>query len=350
MSRARMNLDGQTQPITGELGSRTLFYREAGAQGAGAASKNAASARTQIGMPPVTVLAAEEIAEAAAACDVVVTAEVLEPDARPHGEQPRPRPRTSEDVSRSLVLSPSRFSGALERVLPASGRKGRAYVPPADVIAGRHTVPRQHDGRLVVLDRQHAAQAAAIRALRHRIAEKGDPRVILVTSAAREEGRTFCAANLALVLAQVHRSRVLLLETDVRGRSLAGVFGIADPPCFLDQLERHKHDLALPWRAVELSTYDLHLIPVAPQPRQGLLRALDGPTIAACLDSLRGSYEYIVIDGPPVGDGPEVPLMEDAVDGLVFTSRAGRAQARSLRHALDQVSPEDVLGVALLDF
>src|SRR5262249_9180121 len=114
-------------------------------------------------------------------------------------------------------------------------------------------------------------------------------------------------------------------------------------------LERHKHDIALPWRAVELSTYDLHVIPVAPVPRPGLLRELDGPVIAACLDSLRGTYEFIVIDGPPVGAGPEVPLLEDAVDGLIFAARADRARAESLRHALDQVSPEDVLGVALLE-
>jgi Mrp family chromosome partitioning ATPase len=326
-------------------GSRTHYYQEGdGTQAGGGATKNPAAARTQIGLPSVTVLPAEE---PAAACDVVVNAEVIEPEEQ--REEPAPRAHTSEDVPRSLMVTPAR-PGTVQRVMPPGGRKGRAYVPPAEVIAGRHAVPREHDGRLVMLDRKRAGQAAAIRALRHRIAERGDPRVILITSAGREEGRTFCAANLALVLAEVHRSRVLLLETDVRGRSLAAAFGLHDPPCFLDQLDRHKHDLSLPWRAVELSTYDLHLIPVSPQPRPGLLRALDGPTIAACLDSLRGSYEYVVIDGPPVGDGPEVPLMEDAVDGLVFTTRAGRARARSLRHALDQVSPEDVLGVTLLDF
>jgi Mrp family chromosome partitioning ATPase len=338
---------GQFQgPPRGEGGTRTLYYQNDGTQAA--ASKNPAAARTQIGLPTVTVLPAPDGADADAARDVVVTAEVVEPYQQ--REEPAPRAHTSEEVPRSLMIAQSRFSGALERVLPAGGRKGRAYVPPAEVIAGRHVVPREHDGRLVMLDRKHPGQAAAIRALRHRIAERGDPRVILITSAGREEGRTFCAANLALVLAEVNRSRVLLLETDVRGRSLAAAFGLTDPPCFLDQLDRHKHDLSLPWRAVELSTYDLHLMPVSPQPRPGLLRALDGPTISACLDSLRGSYEYIVIDGPPVGDGPEVPLMEDAVDGLVFTSRTGRAHARSLRHALDQVSPEDVLGVTLLDF
>jgi Mrp family chromosome partitioning ATPase len=327
-------------------GSRTHYYQEDGAPATGGATKNPAAARTQIGLPTVTVLPAGD--SAAEACDVVVAAEVLEPQEQV-GE-PAPRAHTSEEVPRSLMIAPARGPGPLQRVAQAGGRKGRAYVPPAEVIAGRHVVPREHDGRLVMLDRKRPGQAAAIRALRHRIAEHGDPRVILVTSAGREEGRTFCAANLALVLAEVHRSRVLLLETDVRGRSLAAAFGLHDPPCFLDQLDRHKHDLTLPWRAVELSSYDLHLMPVSPQPRPGLLRALDGQTIAACLDSLRGSYEYIVIDGPPVGDGPEVPLMEDAVDGLVFTSRAGRARARSLRHALDQVSPEDVLGITLLDF
>jgi Mrp family chromosome partitioning ATPase len=275
---------------------------------------------------------------------------VVEPEVTPAQWARPPQRETAQDVPRSMIISPMRPPGPMERIAPAPGRRGRPYVRPAEVIADRHQVPRERDERLVVLDRRMSAQAASIRALRHRIAGKGDPRVILVTSAEREEGRTLCAANLALVLAEVHRSRVLLLEADVRGRSVASLFGLPDPPCFLDQLDRHRHEPNLPWRAVELSTYDLHVIPIAPEPRPGLLRALDGPGVAYCLDSLRGSYEYVIIDGPPVGDGPEVPLMEDAVDGLLFTARSDRARARSLRHALDQVSVEDVLGVALLDF
>ena len=57
-----------------------------------------------------------------------------------------------------------------------------------------------------------------------------------------------------------------------------------------------------------------------------------------------------MIDAPSVSAGPDIPLLEDAVDGLVFVARADRSRAKTLRYALDQVSPQDLLGVVLLDF
>ena len=116
-----------------------------------------------------------------------------------------------------------------------------------------HTVPGGRAWPLVVLGQRFMPQAAAIRSLRHRLVEKGDPRVVLVTSAARKEGKTFCAANLALALAEIRRSRVLLLEANVYHPSLASLFGLRQVPCFLEQLEAHRRDFMAPWKVAELS-------------------------------------------------------------------------------------------------
>jgi succinoglycan biosynthesis transport protein ExoP len=201
---------------------------------------------------------------------------------------------------------------------------------------------------LVLWNPKLLPQAASIRALRHRLAERGEPRVVAVTSSTRREGKTFCAVNLALSLAEVRRSRVLLLEANPYQPLLASVFGVSKPVCFFEQLEQHKQDFLAPWKVTELSTYDLHLL--AADPHSSGLRALEGGTFAHCLDSLRGAYDYIIVDSPSVNSGPDIPLLEDAVDGLVFVARADRSRARTLRYALEQVSAQDLLGVVLLDF
>jgi Mrp family chromosome partitioning ATPase len=238
--------------------------------------------------------------------------------------------------------------GALDRVAPApGGRRARPTVPPAEIVAHKHTVPSGRAWPLVVLGQRFMPQAAAIRSLRHRLAEKGDPRAVLITSAGRREGKTFCAANLALALAEIRRSRVLLLEANLYHPSLASLFGINKHACFLEQLELHKRDFTAPWKVTELSTHDLHLLAI--DTRSEKVRGLEGATFTNSLDSLRGTYDYIIVDGPPVNAGPDVPLLEDAVDGIVFTARADSARARALKYAIDQVSPQDLLGVVLMD-
>jgi Mrp family chromosome partitioning ATPase len=328
-----------------------------------AAPKSGVGSRTRIGLPPVTVLPSQRRRETPQHDDgssgdrgglssvPVDPPRVLSRETVLMGAAPKPEP--GSDRPQSLVVSRVRVEGAaLVPSLPPSpavrGRKARPTVPAAEVTATRHTVPSERKWPLVLLNPKLLPQAAAIRSLRHRLADRGEPRVVAITSPSRREGKTFCAVNLALSLAEVRRSRVLLLEANPYQPALASIFGLTKHVCFFEQLEAHKKDFLAPWRVAELSTYDLHLLAV--DPRSNKLRALEGGSFAHCLDSLRGAYDYIVIDSPSVSAGPDIPLLEDAVDGLVFVTRADRSRAKTLRYALDQVSPQDLLGVVLLDF
>jgi Mrp family chromosome partitioning ATPase len=318
--------------------------------------KSGVGSRTRIGLPPVTVLPgkrretppeSESERGGLTALPGVEPARVLSRETVLMGAAPKPE---GSDRPQALVVSQRVRveNAAVVPAMPPRGGKARPSVPAAEVSASRHTVPSERKWPLVLLNPKLLPQAASIRSLRHRLAERGEPRVVAVTSAARREGKTFCAVNLALSLAEVRRSRVLLLEANSYQPSLASVFGLTKHVCFFDQLEAHKKDFLAPWKVTELSTYDLHLLAV--EPRSSKLRALEGGTFAHCLDSLRGAYDYIVIDAPSVSSGPDIPLLEDAVDGLVFVARADRSRARTLRYALEQVSPQDLLGVVLLDF
>jgi Mrp family chromosome partitioning ATPase len=330
-----------------------------------AAPKSGVGSRTRIGLPPVTVLPGQRRRETpqhdsgdsssnergGLSSVPVDPPRVLSRETVLMGAAPKPE--AGSERPQSLVVSRVRVEGAA--LVPAlspspavRGRKARPTVPAAEVTATRHTVPSERKWPLVLLNPRLLPQAAAIRSLRHRLADRGEPRVVAVTSATRREGKTFCAVNLALSLAEVRRSRVLLLEANPYQPALASIFGLHKHPCFFEQLEAHKKDFLAPWRVAELSTYDLHVLAV--DPRSNKLRALEGGSFAHCLDSLRGAYDYIVIDAPSVSAGPDIPLLEDAVDGLVFVTRADRSRAKTLRYALDQVSPQDLLGVVRLDF
>src|SRR5262249_22308733 len=119
-------------------------------------------------------------------------------------------------------------------LIPASRRRdivplfeeGRGGVPAplGDVIVNRHPLPHVLHPDLVMLPRRESPRAARFRALRHRMAERGDPRPILVTSARAGEGKPFVAPTLALALAELRRSRVLLVDGHVGHPELARRF------------------------------------------------------------------------------------------------------------------------------
>lgn len=218
-----------------------------------------------------------------------------------------------------------------------------------DVTLKHHDLPATLDPRLFVLADPRGSHAAAIRALRHRLVERGNPRCVLVTSASPGEGKTLVAANLALALAEPRRHRVLLLEANARAPSLARLFGIGldQPSDLLGQLAGHRKEPEAPWTVIALEPPRLHVLAIDPAAAESM--ALDAPLLARAVRRLRALYDYVVIDGPPVIGGPEVDLLADATDGVLVTAQERRSRARHVREALEHVAPTAVLGLVMLE-
>src|SRR5262245_4430490 len=104
-------------------------------------------------------------------------------------------------------------------------------------------------------------QAESYRALRHRLAEDGDPRIVLITSPMTGEGKSVVSANLALAVAELGRHRVLLLEANPRHPSLARAFGIAEPARGARETSEGS------WSVTDLASGGLHLGAVATDAR-----------------------------------------------------------------------------------
>lgn len=220
---------------------------------------------------------------------------------------------------------------------------------PAAVPARIHRVhgalPTTTDRRAEFLGNPLSPRSGAFRILRHRIAERGDPRVLLVTSANDGEGKTTCALNLALALCESGRYRVLLVEANTRRPALATVLNMDVSLCWLEQLAHHHQIPDAPWTVVELHNLDFLLARERPTPPA----PMHGPTVTAALDSLRVAYDFVVVDTSAVLTGLDVPILEDACDGIVLCARARRSRGRAVRKALEHVTAEHVLGTVLVD-
>jgi Mrp family chromosome partitioning ATPase len=203
------------------------------------------------------------------------------------------------------------------------------------------------DPRLVMIRSPYSRGADAYRALRHRLSSGGDPRIIAVTSAGPGEGKTTCAINLAAVLREGARGRVLLCEANMRAPRVAAMLGFAPPECFGTQLARHRRAPLDPWIAVE-QIAPLHVMAVDPYNNQPPL--LDPVAFSIAMDRLRmAGYDYVVVDTPPVLGSADVNMITDSVDGVLFTMLARKTSGKRLRQAIEQLGPATVVGSVLLD-
>jgi Mrp family chromosome partitioning ATPase len=172
--------------------------------------------------------------------------------------------------------------------------------------------------------------------------------VVAVSSAEPGDGKTTCAANLALALAEGGRARVLLIEANLRSPQLAPLFGVVPSACFARQLDHHRLHPEAPWSVVDLHPSSLHL--AALKPGDESRPPLDGAAFALAIQMLRqAGYDYVVLDAPPVLGSGDIHAIEDAADGVLLVARAGRSSSRALRRAVDEVSPAKLLGVGLLE-
>ena len=211
-----------------------------------------------------------------------------------------------------------------------------------------HEISGDYDDRLVLLHSPESARAAAYRVLRHKVTSAGKPRAILVTSPGPGEGKTPCAINLALALAEAGRSKVLLIEANLRSPQLAHTFGFSPPECLASQLASHRDKPLLPWKVVSVTPGNLHVGALDPMVEHS--NVFDSTAFSIAMERFRSAdYEHIVIDGPQVIGSAEVNLMQDSCDCVLFTGVAGKASARALRQSAEQLAPTEILGFAMID-
>lgn len=197
------------------------------------------------------------------------------------------------------------------------------------------------ESRLVALaapDSPAAEQFRVLHARLLRLAARRPLRVVAVTSAARREGRTTTAANLALTAALEGRP-TLLVEADLHRPSLGALLGLAPRAGLADVLDG----------TAELGQAIAHVGPLAVllagEPRDAAA-ALRSPRAPAIVDQLRAAYELVVMDAPPALAFTDGDRLAASADAALLVVRAGATPRQVVRLALDALG-DRAAGVVL---
>jgi protein-tyrosine kinase len=199
------------------------------------------------------------------------------------------------------------------------------------------------ESRLVAVGAPDSAAAEQFRVLHARLAQLGTRRplrVVAVTSAARGEGRTTVAANLALTAAQEGRA-TLLLEADLRRPSLARLFGLA-PRAGLAEVLDGAAELGQAIARVGA----LSVLCAGGAPEGSALQRT--PRAASVMEQLRAEFDLVVVDAPPALAFSDGDRLAGAADGAILVVRAGMTPRQVVRLALETLG-ERVAGVVLND-
>ncbi|HWY57442.1 MAG TPA: polysaccharide biosynthesis tyrosine autokinase [Terriglobales bacterium] len=187
---------------------------------------------------------------------------------------------------------------------------------------------------LVTKSRPRSQMAESYRALRTSLLltfAGGPPKVILITSALPEEGKTTTSVNSAIVLAQ-KGTRVLLIDADLRRPSIHKTLGMG-PKLGLSNVLTGTATLQ---QAIIPSTIlpELFILPAGtPPPNPAELLA--STKMKDVLEELRKDYDHVVIDSPPTLSVTDAVVISTSADAVVLVIRSGHTTKPALRRARD---------------
>ena len=179
------------------------------------------------------------------------------------------------------------------------------------------------------------------------------PKVMVLTSAGPGEGKSTMVSNLGIAIAEIGQ-KVLLIDADMRKPRLHDIFGKSNERGLSDLLRESKQKNgtgSLEGLIHETDVPGLFLLTSGPAATTAT-NLLYGPQLPMILKQLRGEFETILIDTPPMLQIPDARVVGRVADRVILVVRAGKT-TRDAAIAARQRFSEDgtqVLGTILNDW
>ncbi len=242
---------------------------------------------------------------------------------------------------------------ALNTRVISSDQAGRASSLPLLAI-----LPRLSQGDLTGSISRDSPYIEGIETLRASLihgASTPSKKVLLLTSALANEGKSTVTAGLAVVLAQ-HGARVLLVDCDLRHGNLASQFGLASSMGLTSVLQGQAN--------FDSAVQTVTVVPGIPL-SSGLDVLVSGPPVStraalllgstqmqAMITSARERFDYVILNGPPALGLSDVLNVGRLSDSVLFVIRSKAVTRKSIKQALQvlEIARLPLLGYILNDF
>lgn len=241
--------------------------------------------------------------------------------------------REEEDVQQSCAYP--LLAAVPDMAVPS---KGGYYQTIASKKKGRGTGLGKTKGNSLAGANVSFAALEAYKLLRTKLqfsfADDNDCHVIGVSSAMAGEGKSLSAVNIAYSLAQLD-TKVLIIECDLRRPSLSQKIPISPAPGISNYLTR--------WASIDKiiqtcrldGANEFHVIAagrIPPNP----IELLSSERMSDVLNQLKRSYNYIILDLPPVGEVSDALVTAKLTDGMLLVVRQNYCNRKILEDTMQQ--------------
>lgn len=214
--------------------------------------------------------------------------------------------------------------------------------------AGPRTISRNDKLFWYVVDSPFSRFTEAVRSVKVAVDINGaikETKVVGITSSLPNEGKSTVAANFAELIAHAG-GRVLLMDLDLRNPSLSR--GLApDARGLIDVLSGKSALQDVIW--TDRST-NLEFMPSGATPKMlHTNEILASASVKRLFESLRSTYDYIVVDLPPLAPVVDVRATANIIDSFVYIVEWGRTKIDVVEHNLAMAPGvyDRLLGVVL---
>jgi protein-tyrosine kinase len=158
-------------------------------------------------------------------------------------------------------------------------------------------------------------------------------RTLAITSPCAREGRSFIAANLAVVFSQLGQ-RTLLIDADFRAPRQQAIFNVSDR-FGLSSVLSGRSDLSAAAPVAGLT--GLAVMPAGPLPPNPL-ELLSRGGFAALLNRAQAEFDVILLDTPPVTEYSDAPAITFRAGDALLISRKDQTRLADTERAMRELS------------
>lgn len=202
------------------------------------------------------------------------------------------------------------------------------------------------ESRVVCYTEPRSPAADRFRFLRMRLSElskRGKARTILITSALPKEGKSTTALNLATILAEEGKRRVLLVDGDLHHSSIARRLGITLQRGLSDCLHGHADPYSVMCRVDPLGWYLLTAGEAPAHPTE----LLQSDAFAPLVRKLSADFEWVIFDSAPVIPLTDAVSMAQHTDATLLVAKAGSTPKKAIEAAMLLLGRAQLLGIIL---
>jgi len=209
------------------------------------------------------------------------------------------------------------------------------------------TIQAGPESHLIFQQEPNGPCAERYRLLRYRLQSaptEAHLKTLLITSPGAEEGKSTVSLNLAAALAETKNQRVLLLEGDLRCPSLVRELALTFSPGLTDWSANE--DVSFEPMIRRIEPLGFYLLP-AGKAMGNPAELLNSEWFSTLISKLTASFDWVVIDAPPVLPMVDVLSLKRFADATIVVAWAGRTRQERIAESIRLLGRNHVVGVLL---